>query len=202
MAAYGFYIVDPLENVARGDIPMVAAYLSRWLDPIVKQAGFDYSWVCFPQCIVTPQAHELMVYICSFEHSVAQFAPGGKGNIPDPRSSSHKGITLLGPPAASEVYIKESSPLLTAALIFHEAMHNKLQTNNTMHALFPPAALSAAEMTVNEAIAPTPQESSAMAKAMKKPVAQWSGGQQLLWNAVKKRDTKDPIWDVDLTIKY
>ncbi|HMS43948.1 MAG TPA: hypothetical protein PKE69_27215 [Pyrinomonadaceae bacterium] len=86
MSHYGFYIIDPLENISRGDIPTIAEIVTRWLDPIVKTAGFSHSWVCFPQFILTPQPHELMVYICSFEHSVVQLAPGAAGLIPNPRS--------------------------------------------------------------------------------------------------------------------
>lgn len=195
MSHYGFYIIDPLENISRGDIPTIAEIVTRWLDPIVKTAGFSHSWVCFPQFIVTPQPHELMVYICSFEHSVVQLAPGAAGLIPNPMSSPHKGITLLGPPAASEVYIKNANPLGIAALIFHEAMHNKLQQNNSMHTNFTNIIMSAATMNITPDIAPTADESLAMSNALNNPVNQWADGQQILWTAAGKRGTDPLFWD-------
>ena len=200
MSYVGFYIVDPLQNISMGNISPICEKLSSWLDPIVQKAGFDWVHVCFPQYIVIPKPSDVIVYICSYEHSVVQLAPGAKGLIPNPSTSSHKGITLIGPPAASEVYLKESNPLSVAALIFHEAMHNQLQTNNSMHGKFPSPILSGAMIDISSEIKPTEAESNAMSEALKKPVNQWTDGQQILWNAAQKRDSGDAVWDSD--IKY
>ena len=200
MSYYGFYIIDPLGLIKWGDTSTVAMKVSEWMDPIVKQAGFEFPLVCYPQYIVTPQPHEIIIYVCSYEHSVVQLAPGGKGQIPNPMSSPHKGITLLGPPAASEVYVKESSPIVLASVIFHEAMHNKLQRNNSMHNNFSNPVLSAAMMNITSDIAPTAEESQAMASALAKPVNQWADGQQILWDAAANRKNNDVVWDSQ--IKY
>jgi hypothetical protein len=201
MGSFNLYIIDFLELVNRADIPTIATQVTKWLDPIARSAGFSNAWVAFPQqFVVTPQPHEILVYICSYELSVVQFAPGAAGQVPDPLTSPHKGVTWLGPPAASEVYLKESAPLAIAALIFHEAMHNKLQMNNSMHNAFPPCAMSCASMTIGPGLGPTAAESQAMASALPKPVPQWTDGQQMMLRAVKNRGI-DELWYLDLTYK-
>ena len=201
MKFYRIYIVDPLQFIVRENIMPVAEKLSQWFDPIVKKAGFDFSHVNFPQFIVTPEPDELIVYICDYDQSVVQFAPGAAGLIPDPSTSPHKGITLVGPPAASEVYLKNTNPQLIAALIFHELMHNKLQAGNSMHATFPNAQMSSAMMTATADLAPTAEESAAMAKVLNKHVRQWTDGQEMLWRAARKREKNDPLFDDHIRFK-
>jgi hypothetical protein len=201
MKFYRVYIVDPLQFVARENIMPVAEKLSAWFDPIVKKAGFDFSHVNFPQFIATPEPYELMVYICDYDQSVVQFAPGAAGVIQDPSTSPHKGVTLIGPPAASEVYLKNTNPLMIAALIFHELMHNKLQSGNSMHGNFSNAQMSAAMMTASADLAPSPEESAAMAKALKNRVLQWTDGQEMLWRAARKREKNDPMFDDHIRFK-
>lgn len=201
MKFYRIYIVDPLQCVARENIMPVAEKLSQWFDPIVKKAGFDFSHVNFPQFIATPEPFELMVYMCEYDQSVVQHAPGAAGLIPNPSTSPHKGITLVGPPAASEVYLKNTNPLLIAALIFHELMHNKLQSGNSMHGTFSNAQMSAAMMTESADLALNLEESAAMANALNKHVPQWTGGQEMLWRAARQRDKGDPEFDGQIKFK-
>lgn len=201
MNFYRVYIVDPLQCVSRDKIIPVAEILSRWFDPIVAKAGFDCSHVHFPQFVAVPQSHELMVYICEYDQSIVQHAPGAKGLIEDPSSSPHKGVTLVGPPAASEVYLKDTNPLIVASLIFHELMHNKLQLGNSMHNRFSDPRLSAAMMMATPDFAPTEQENQAMVSALNKPVPQWAAGQEIVWRAARQREKGDPEFDSEIKFR-
>jgi hypothetical protein len=202
MASYKVFIVDPLEHIARSNQMPVAEILSGWFDPIVKKAGFDWSHVHFPQHIATPAAYELMVYVCGYDQSVVQHAPGGAGLVPDPVISQHKGVTLVGPPAASEVYLKNANPMLIAALIFHELMHNKLHVGNSMHEVFRNAGVGNASLIVDDDfMGPNAAESDAMSKALNNPVPQWTGGQEMLWRAARQRSKGDSEFDSDIKYK-
>lgn len=189
---YNIYIIDPLKEVT--EFMAVAKLLSDWFDPIAKEAKYDWSFVSFPQYVVSPQPHELMIYVCAYEHSVLQHMPGAnRKTFPDPAVSPHKGTTVIGQPTGSEIYVKNSNADLIAALIFHEAMHNKLSmTNAQLHNGFPSCSLSC-EM-IKAPASPSASESKAMSAALNKPVPQWEEGQQYLWYAASQRAKGDTEW--------
>lgn len=209
MANYNVYIIDPFDEVAKsggpGGLVSVATKLNGWFDPIValsntlsKTLKFDRASVMFPQYIVSPQPHELIVYICPFGTSVVQKKPGvTKANWPDPVTSQHQGITEIGAVTGSEVWMKFSGADAIASLIFHESMHNKLQLGNAMHGKLSPCQLSCASINWPNS-GPSKPEVDAMAKALTNPVRQWTDGQKILWDAKARSDQGDPFWNSDI----
>lgn len=198
---YNIYIIDPLKEVT--EFMAVAKLLSDWFDPIVKTAQgtkYDYSFVQFPQYVVSPQPHELIIYVCAYEHSVLQHMPGANSKtFPNPATSSHKGVTVNGQPTASEIYVKNSNADLIAALIFHEAMHNKLQmTDAQLHNGFSGCSLSCG--MIRAPASPSSAESKAMSAALNNSVPQWADGQEYLRYAASQRTKGDFEWDSRLKI--
>lgn len=209
MANYNVYIIDPFDEVARsagpGGLVSVATKLNDWFDPIVdlsntlSKTKFDRASVMFPQYVVAPLPQELIVYVCPFSTSVVKNMPGAnRANWPDPVTSKHQGVTVIGAVTGSEIWMKFSGVDATASLIFHEAMHNKLQLGNAMHGQLKPCQLSCA--TINWPVSgPSKPEIEAMAKALTKPVPQWAGGQAMLRDAKARLDQGDPLWNSDIS---
>ena len=210
MADYNVWIIDPLEELLdAGLVPVpvggrktvtthvnvaVAHKLNDWFDPIAKRAGFDRAKVYFPRFVVTPLPHEMLIYLCPSMTSVVQNKPGvDRSSFPNPRSSPHQGVTAIGALTGSEVWLKIKSVEAVASLIFHEAMHNKLQVGNNLHTRFLRCRLSCAR--ISWPTSPSDLEIAAMATALRNPVPQWTDGQGILRAAKQAKDRGDPLWD-------
>ena len=195
MADYNLYVIDPFD-LAR-PLPALTTKLAEWFDAIVRQAGYSRVYVCNPQYEVRPAPHELLIYVCPFGTSVVQKMPGAqKDSWPSLTGSTHHGVTEIRAVTGSEVWVKTSDIEVLAALIFHEAMHNKLQLGQALHTQFNPRSLSSASITLPAS--PTAPEVSAMAAALKKPVQQWADGQRLLRQALRQRIVGDDSWDISI----
>jgi len=195
---YNVYIIDPFNKVP---ITAVASTLRDWFDPIAQKAGYARAYVCSAQYVVHAAPHELLIYVCPHGTSVVQKMPGvDKSKMPHPLTSQHLGYTGIrgaGGVNGSEIWAKFSDADAFASLIFHEAMHNKLQADNTMHSRFKNPNVSGANITWGTP--PSAEESAAMAAALGNPVRQWTDGQQILRSAAGRLWGQDPMWDADIT---
>lgn len=197
MADFNVYIIDPFDKMP---LVAVATMLTEWFDPIAKRAGYSRAYVCSPQYHVQPALDELLIYICPFSTSVVQKMPGAqKSNWPDPALGRHLGVTeMQSGVTGSEVWAKFSDADAFASLIFHEAMHNKLQLGAALHTRFKPSdRLSADE--ISWPTSPSTPESDGMAAALRNRVRQWADGQQLLRGAARRYRDGDPLWDADIS---
>lgn len=194
---FRIWVCDALDEIKSKKVA-VASMLETWLRPIAVKAGFPGAQCVFPQYIVNPKPHELLIYICPSNTSVVQKMNkgGGKPHM----SSQHMGVTFIQTRTGSEVWSKGQSVEGLASLIFHEAMHNKLQLgNNGLHGKFvPQCSLSCASITWFPGIKPTPAEANAMSAALKNSVPQWTDGQAILREARLKRKAQDPLWDIGI----
>lgn len=191
MANYNIYLIDPFNLLP---VVSVGMKLNEWFDPIAKRAKFDRAYVCSPQYLVTPEQHELLIYVCPTGKSVVQHTPGAnRSTWPNPLTSPHQGATVCGSVTGSEVWAGRLNPEGLPYLIFHEAMHNKLQLGNSLHSRFSPCHLSCA--SIRWPTSPSQSEIDAMVAALPNPVRQWTDGQQLLRDAAERKRQGDPMWD-------
>jgi hypothetical protein len=201
MAAYNVFIIDPFNEIK--PIVSVCFRLKELFDPIAKQAGYDEASFFFPQYrTVKPDAHEMMIYVCPFTCSVVKRMPGvDQLNFPYTSSGSHQGVTWVGQNmTASEIWCNFAGGVdFYAAMIFHELMHNKLQMGQRLHGNFTPCGMSCASITPSASNTATQAEIDAMAKALKNPVTQWTGGQALLWGAADSMAAQDPMWNSSIS---
>jgi len=204
MAVYRIWICDPLYEVRKtGNQAKVAKKLNEWFDPIARAATppFDGAQCVFPQYIVTPsnglKPHELLIYVVSAFSTVVKKMPGSsRVAFPNPATTRHLGVTVIGNPTGSEIWMKMNSVDAIASLIFHEAMHNKLQVGNALHSRFNRCQLSCA--SIHWPTSPSPAESAAMSAALRNRVPQWTEGQRILRRARLARKAGDPRWEVEI----
>ncbi len=196
MSIYRLWVVDHIREL-RPIQGTIARRLTGWLDPIAKKANFSAGECVFPQYIVNPGVGEMLIHVCPFGTSVVQKMPGAVK--PNP-TASHLGMTQqAGGVTGAEVYKKTSDAEGIASIIFHEAMHNKLQLGDAgLHGRFTPCELSCASITWPTS--PTSDESDAMAAALRNPVAQWLNGQRILRSAGMRKRKNDPLWDSEIVL--
>jgi hypothetical protein len=96
------------------------------------------------------------------------------------------------PSAACDVHPKSGESKLLAALAFHEAIHNKLATGNSMHT----NADGLAQAVVNENTTVSAANAAKMAAAFRKPVVQWPTGVGIGLARKARRDSGDPLWNL------
>lgn len=201
MSLYRIWICDPLNEVrSTGQLVPVARRIESWFAPIAQGAGFTGAQCVFPQYIVKPDPHELLIYVCPSMMSVVQNMPAASSvRFPNPRSSPHQGVTIVGPPAGSEIWMKVRTVDAITSLIFHEAMHNKLQLGDALHGRFPRCQLSCRSITWPTS--PSGDEARAMTAVLRNNVPQWTEGQHILRRARLARKKGDPAWDVEIKEK-
>lgn len=194
---FRIWVCDALDAIKSKKVA-VARLLESWLQPIAVKAKFPGAQCVFPQYIVNPQPHEVLVYVCPANTSVVQkMNPGGgKPHM----SSQHMGVTFIQGRTGSEIWSKGQSVEGLASLIFHEAMHNKLQLDNAgLHNKFlPQCSLSCASINWFPGIKPSDPEAAAMSAALRNSVPQWTDGQAILRDARLKRKANDPLWDIGI----
>ena len=191
MSNYNIYLIDPFNKVP---IVSVADILYQWFNPIAKKAGFSRAYICSPQYVVQPKQHELLIYICPLGTSVVQNMQGAqKSSWPHPTTSSTLGVTVFNRITGAEVWAKFHDADAFASLIFHEAMHNKLQLDDRLHRKFNPSRLSSSPITWPTL--PSRPEVDAMVAALRNPTPQWPDGQQILRDAATRFNHGDSMWN-------
>ena len=198
MANYCIYIIDPFNEIQQ--LVRVAEKVNEMFDPIAKKAGFSATSTMFPQYRnINPLMHESMVYVCPFTTSVVKKMDGASSfDIPDAAISPHQGVTFISKETGSEIWCKFSGVNFYAAMIFHELMHNKLQLGKSLHGKFKACGMSCE--TINpETAKPSEEEIDAMAAALAKPVKQWTGGVDMLWNAAQDKANGNDLWNLPIS---
>ena len=180
MALYHIFMVDPYRILIPNNAwANLKTQLNLLFDPVIGSAGFEGAVVKYSNGIVAPASNELLLYVMPRGKSIVALSPRARKQN-DPTAD---GVTnfMVG---ASEIYVTNSDdPVQKAKLAFHELMHNKLQLGQTTE--HGPDALHNSQdglgmEIIKEKTQLTKKNILTMAKALAKPVPQWTAGIQIV----------------------
>ena len=147
-----------------------------------KYGAASVRWITGPAAIAP---NELLVYLMPFGATVAKNGKLEMGSPPP----NHDGLTNpMATGVASEVYLHFSDPAIISALMFHEAMHNKLALGND--GLHRRGGLAGSPVGASTPL--TPSNVQDMAAALDTSRPQWTIGIGLLV-AESQRSDNDPL---------
>jgi hypothetical protein len=176
------YLFDILDAVPSRHRNTVQSQLNGYFSRCSPKGRFFRCW--WWKWDPTPSEFDILIYFLPFGKSVVRkLYPEAPSPI-----GGHKGLTYGTKPRVSEVYVKDADPTLLANLAFHEAMHMKLQQGNGMHTQ---GGLASGD--VSPGVQLSKDNIKSMQAALAKPVEQWTGGLQILYDSLAAVAAGDPL---------